>query len=371
MRERRNKGEGSIQDLGNGKYKVVVTAGKGIDGKQKRRCATVVGRKAALEQLAEFRLRYTSPEQIKQEDKGQITFSAYVEKWLKFKAVGTRSNTRESYRRICNHLLPAFGGMKMRAITTEQISEYFLEKLKEGNASTSLGLHKTILASIFKSAVQADIVVKSPVVGSVRLPNRKRKVDMSLPREDQVKALLAKAKEVQGTKKFFAYLYPLCLLMVTTGLRRGEAVNLRWEWINFNSNQIAVKAQTTAEGTDQPLKSDSARRTLYIAREVLQVINEIPKISPFVFATSKRQSMSLSYLDETFKALFDAVGLKMRPHDLRHYHATTLLANGVNIKAVSQRLGHNNINTTLNLYVHYMPEVDDLASRIMGATYVL
>lgn len=371
MKERRNKGEGSIQDLGNGKYKVVITAGKGIDGKQRRKCATVIGRKAALEKLAEFKLRYSAPEQVIRETKAQITFKAYVEKWLELKEISTRNNTVKSYHKVCEHMLSDFGSLKMCSITTAVINEYFFNKLKEGFASSSLNLHKVILTSIFKSAIHDDVIAKNPVTGSMRLPKRERKVDIALPSEDQVKALLAKAKELQGTKGYFAHLYPLCLLLVSTGLRRGEVVNLKWDWIDFKNSRISIKAQTTIEGTDRPLKSDSARRTIYVAPDVLRVLNEIPKVSPFVFVTTRLQPITLSCLNESFALLFRSMGLQIRPHDLRHYHATTLLSHGVNIKAVSQRLGHSSITTTLNLYVHHMPEVDETASNVIGASYVL
>lgn len=370
---RRNKGEGSINELGNGRYKVTMTVGTDIDGRQKRKCATVNSRKAALEKLAEFKLKYRSAEEVTREASANLTFQEYVAKWLQLKKISIRENTIRSYETIINtHFNSVFGMMKLSKITTDHINTYFLGKIKDDKASSSLTVQKTLLSSIFRSALHSDIITKNPVSTALRLPKGRSKVDIELPSEEEIKHLLRKAKELQERPHYYDYLYQMCLLFLATGLRRGEMANLKWDWIDFNKNQISVKAQATVEGSDRPLKSQSAKRTLYVNADVLKEIQKIPKETPFVFFKGNSY-IHLETLQFEFRKIFDAAELPstFTIHDLRHYHATVLIKQGVNVKVVSQRLGHADITTTLNKYVHFMPSVDESASNIIGSNYIV
>ena len=108
-----------------------------------------------------------------------------------------------------------------------------------------------------------------------------------------------------------------------------------------------------------PLKVDSCERWISLDSRTMEVIAPLlERADPFVFGG--RQSLSISSLQRVFTAAVKASGVPaIRIHDLRHSHATLLINSGVNIVAVSKRLGHASINQTLRTYTHLLQRADD------------
>lgn len=252
--QRRNKGEGSIKELPNGKYKVTITLGVGIDGKQKRKSITCSTKREAVEKLNELKTQFKNPEAFLTNDK-PITFNEFINKWLVRKKVSVASGTYTSYETLAEkHFKPASNDMLMSRITADHVSDFFMSKLNELGISTVHKLRK-VLTTVFIEAIDLEIIKTNPLKKSLKVPKYTRKVDLVLPSDEQIKDMLRIAKERQGTKGYYKRIYPLVLLAIATGMRRGELAGVKWDNINFKTNKIEINGQVTREGGNMDLKT--------------------------------------------------------------------------------------------------------------------
>lgn len=179
------------------------------------------------------------------------------------------------------------------------------------------------------------------------------------------------------------------MLLATTGMRRGEAVGLRWSDIDLDRGTVSVNQSVTTVGTKvvfSPPKSDRRRR-LVLDRDTVRVLiahrdaqrrdrellgAPVGRGDP-VFAEPDGQPIHPDVVTRRFKTLVRQSGLPplRGPHDLRHTWASLALAAGVHPKVVSDRLGHSTISITIDTYSHAIPSLDadaaaTVASQLFG-----
>ena len=161
------------------------------------------------------------------------------------------------------------------------------------------------------------------------------------------------ASEVESPlyRAFYTFLF-------WTGCRRGEALALCKEDINGNVVHIHRAIKHFKNGF-QSLKTDSSERYITIDSKTMAMLKPlIEHADPFVFGGDR--SLPITQVDRYFKKAIKAAGVKpIRIHDLRHSHATWLINQGVNIIAVSKRLGHASVNQTLKTYAHLLKKTND------------
>ena len=160
---------------------------------------------------------------------------------------------------------------------------------------------------------------------------------------------------------------------LATGLRRGELLGLKWEDIDFEHGNLRVKRQVAridGEVVEAPLKTKNAYRTLPLADDTIQVLNQQRKkvsSSPWVFPSPTGGPISPDSVLHMLHRVLKRAGLpKIRFHDLRHTFATLALQNGVDIKTVSGMLGHFSAGFTLDTYAHVTTAAQKEAAKAMG-----
>ena len=374
QRQRRNKGEGSITVLSNGKLKATITIGKTNEGKQKRKAVTASTRQELLDKIAEIRLKYKvgNYKELREEQKN-ISFKDYATKWIEHKSIAVSDNTIRNYQYVLNKS-SYIHDISLRNITNEDINTLLLSLNKEVS-SGSLSTIKTILSSIFNSAVDEQLILISPMKGTVSPPKRQRKVDLIIPTEEEVLCVLKKAKELQDNNQN-TWLYPFLLLAVSTGMRRGELAGLKWSCIDFDKSTIKVEEQATMSGMSKELKTSSSYREIAVDPTVLDELSKSLKkgTNDYIFMNGYVSTESLlQTITVSVRRVYNAVGLdkKLTLHSLRHFHATQLIKNNINVKVVSKRLGHSSVQITLDAYVHWLPSMDKEASLVVGNQYVI
>ena len=196
--------------------------------------------------------------------------------------------------------------------------------------------------------------------------------------QDQVTQLLKVAKGNDNRN------YSLFYNAITTGMRQGELLALKWENVDLKRGTLAVNynlIRVPGAGLKlSPPKTNSSIRTIKLGTESVEVLktqkqrlllekvkrNSLWKDSGHVFPSPIGSPMDPSTLLKQFrKALRKARLQKIRFHDLRHTAASLMLNNGVEILAVSQRLGHANPSITLDVYGHLLPSMQDKAAEMM------
>ena len=183
---------------------------------------------------------------------------------------------------------------------------------------------------------------------------------------------------------------PLWALLLGTGLRRGEAIGLRWEHIDLDAGTLRVaRSETAVRGQvveSDDTKSPAGIRTILLGDELVAILRAHRKRqaeerlaagpawvdSGYVFVDVDGRALHPNKVSTSFTAAADAAGLpRIGAKGLRHTHATMLLRDGVPVPAVGLRLGHANPSITLTTYTHFVPADDALAadatSRVLFA----
>jgi integrase len=294
--------------------------------------------------------------------------------WLDLTAADVRPITAERYESAIRlYLAPALGAIKLRDLTPADIQAAFLKwatsgrhRGKGGLARSTLGLLRKTLHAALQRAVELEQLARHPMEPlRRRLPNGKAPEAKALDR-DATSALL---DGLTGTYR------PAVVLAVGCGLRRGEIVALKWRNVDLDAATVTISESTVPlrGGTHTGETKSGRTRTIAVpAFVVVELRQHRLVMTERLLAVGARLSG-----DHTVVAYED--GRSINPvvltawcrrhfgklHQLRHSHASHLLGAGVNIKAVSSRLGHASAALTLSTYAHLLPGADqDAAQRI-------
>ncbi|MDY5509477.1 tyrosine-type recombinase/integrase [Dysosmobacter sp.] len=324
-----------------------------------------------------------------------IRFRDYTLAWLKaYKEPKLRPNSYATLRaNVDNHILPFFGDMLIREIKPMHI-QMFLGSIA-GMSKSVQGKCVQILNSIFRTAADNGVILKSPVTQEARPQGENPKTVEPLTQE-QAKALLDAVRDCK--------VYGFCLIALTTGLRRGEILGLMWEDIDLTRGKLTVRHNKTfpANANDAPvttlLKTEAANRTItlpWMLRAWLEQERH-RSASPYVLSMENGQSLTKSAFRRMWSAievrtvqegrpLGTAVGgsktgpvkvtldFKCHPHQLRHTCITQWVESGMKIKQVQYLAGHKTLDMTLRVYTHYrrQSQEDEVAQAVNDATAYL
>lgn len=300
----------------------------------------------------------------------RITFRAYIETvWLPSRQVEV--STLAGYRSYLDkHFLPCFGDRPMAEILPSSVQDWVTAAVGSGLSPTSVRKYHVMLHSVFKRAVRDRVIVTNPCE-SIELPKvPPRKARILAPDEyDRLVAAIPDRFRV------------LVMTDIETGLRWGELIALRPRHIDFLRKTISVE-QTIVEvsrkhsptGERMIVKDypkDNEFRTLRVSETLLQAIaRRIEQLGlgrdDLIFASTEtaggRPMSRNTFRTKVWLPALERSGIDfhVRVHDLRHAHASWLLAGGADLKTVMERMGHAQIMTTQK-YLHTLPDADDKA----------
>jgi integrase len=363
---RRGHGEGSIYRRKDGRYAAAITLEnrkrKTFYGKTRREVQEKLN--AALHEQKRGMLA-TGPQQL---------LKTYLENWLEQAYKPTvKLNTYVQYRSVIrHHLVPAFGNIPVQKLTPEKIRAFYRQKIDEGSKPRTVGLIHATLHRALEDAVKQGLVARN--VAKLVSPPRIDRYDAHTLTVEQAEKLLEAAR---GSR-----LDALLILALTTGMRRGELLALRWDDIDFKQGLVSVHRTMTRVGgygyVEGEPKTRSSRRRIVLPGVALEALrmHRIQQEQIRVNAGEKWQDKGLVFCDgyggffspdmvlRRFDKLLDEAGLPhMRFHDLRHSAATILLVAGVHPKVVQERLGHSTVAMTLDVYSHVLPSMQQEAAE--------
>jgi len=230
------------------------------------------------------------------------------------------------------------------------------------SAKTVRNIHQ-IISSALKLAVEQRLIARNPADGCA-LPKAERKEMQTLPVE-QLTSFLREAKD--------SGVFALYYIDLTTGLRRGELLGLKWSDIDLEKGDLRVQRQIgriDGKIIEMPLKTKNAYRTLPLSADAIDVLMQQRRKtgnSEWVFPSPTGGPMSPDSVLHMLHRVLKRAGLpKVRFHDLRHTFATMALQNGVDIKTVSGMLGHFSAGFTLDTYAHVTTSAKREAAKTMG-----
>ncbi len=373
---------GSIEKRGKNSYRLTVSEGFDLNGNPMIHRKTVHGTKKDVEvELAKF---VTEVQNGLVVDGKSLRFSEFIEIWKR--DYGSKELAPTTYKRYCRmletRLLPYFGHFYINKIRPTDIMKFYdlLEKdtqlvRKSGNngAKTKKPLsgktileHHRLLRAMLHKAVYWQLIVANPAervqAPKARKPKRKSYDD------EQTKILLENLEKlsIEETKYKVAI-----ILTVFTGVRLGELMGLEWQDVDFKNGIISINRSSQYLSdmgvfTKTP-KTESSIREIAIPEFIISLLEEYKlwyeeqksiygelwTNSDRLFVQADGKPMHPSSISKWFVKYVSTIGLPViNFHGLRHTNASLLVAQNVDIAVVSARLGHAQISTTLDFYVH-------------------
>lgn len=314
-------------------------------------------------------------------DLSHMTVNKWLDIWLEdYVKPNVRIKSYIRYETCLRYYIkPYLGNLLLQNVTALEVQRVFTRlrtsggTKKSGISSTTIRITRRYLCMAFERAYKLELLTRN-VIKNTDPPKQVQREIQPLT-ESEIQRLLKHAKEMDEV----AYL--TILLAVSTGMRLGEILGLKWDCVDTEQRIIYVKrtiATNTKGSPFQEPKTNKSRRRIPIPKDVAEAIARYKRWQSayilqkginydrldLVVANSIGRPLSSSNFNfRLYKPLLKKANLKKetRFHDLRHTHATLLLSKGVNPKVVQERLGHSTITITLDTYSHVLPDMQQTA----------
>lgn len=367
---RRGRSEGTVTQRSDGRWVAAVSGGYAQDGKRIRTWVSGATKEEALRRLddAKRKLGQTNISV----DTERTTVAEFFAAWLRDIICHTvRPRTLECYQGIVDrHIVPHIGREQLRRLSPLGLQRLYGILERKGLGPRSRQLVHVTLATALRRAVRLHLIDVNPVDGvdAPRVPKANAKV-LTIEQADKLLANLAPHR-----------LSGLFVVALTTGMRPGEILGLKWEDVDLKRATIAVRRTIEDHKgkavIGEPKTAGSRRRIDIPKRCVTALIRHRERLladglraADWVFPSDVGTPLGIRNLSRVFKSALVACDLPdLRLYDLRHTAATIALVAGVPLKVVSERLGHASIKITADTYQHVIPSLQrDAADRIDAA----
>jgi len=372
---RRENGMGSISKRKDGTWTGRIDIGIQSNGKRKMKAVYGKTEAEVKRKLKEVRDAITRGE-FKQDIKA-VTVKSYMNNWLQnYKKHEIKPSTYDIIEATCNNLIyPRIGDFQFSAVKSSDIQNMINDLTDRGYSYSTIRKVYNYTKAAYTFACERKEISEIPFV-RISLPkNIKKDVsDIVFFNEDEIKLIKEHAltKFPNSDAYVFRYGYAI-LLLLYTGLRCGELLGLKWENVDFENKTIKIKnnlkqVKNRDDSIDQKyivieqtVKTKSSQRTVPLsdmAIEALRYYEKMKTDSPYVLSTKQGKPVSARNLDRAFRNILERAGIDKRAgvHSLRHTFASLLFKKKVDVKTVSEVLGHYDVSITYNIYIHIIDE---------------
>jgi integrase len=326
-------------------------------------------KKAASLAISRLKLEVDEGSFIKANDD---TFQAVYELWLEqYRNTVKESTLNKTIQLFGKHILPAFGSMKLDKISVsfcqKKVNEWF-------GIHTKYTVIKNYTSSVLKFAIRMDLIKSNPM-DKVTLPRRMAVVGKEeglkyFNKPELQRFFECSAVEAERTNNLLYH--TLFRLLAFSGMRKGEALALTWNDLDFKNEAVTIN-KTLTRGLESKLiiqtpKTASGKRSIALDPITLTMLNTWRKRQAtdflklgfntmsgeqLIFPNTKNEFMSPTKPDKVLEKIIQRNDLKrITVHGFRHSHCSILFEAGASIKEVQDRLGHSDIKVTMNIYAH-------------------
>lgn len=306
-----------------------------------------------------------------------LTLNKYLPDWLDGKALNLRARTVASYRRLIQrHILPVLGRMSLLELRPTHLRELYVSKHQAGCGARTIQMIHTLLHAALKQAVYDGYLLRNPV-DMVQRPRY-------IPQEFQIfdEAMAQKFLTAASASPFEALYY----LALTTGLREGELLGLKWSDLDYKEKTLFVQRQLQPvehQGYQfLPPKTKAGKRKVSLGSvavshlerhrqkqaEIRQAAGEKWREHDLIFPTTVGTPLDCGRVLQEFKRILKNAGLpNLRFHDLRHTSVSLLLEHGIPVTTVQRRVGHSKPSVTTDTYGHMIVPTQVYAANTIEA----
>lgn len=371
--KRRDKGEGSISQRKDGLWTGRLDIGVQENGK--RKIKAVYGK---TEQEVKRKLRALKKELIKHDyqEVKKLSVREYMTDWLyNYKQNEVKPSTFDRIEQICeNQIFPCIGDLQINSVTANDFQK-MINDLAEKYSYSTVKKAYDYTKSCFTLAYDKREILYNPFV-RISLPvNKKRDIsDIHYYNDDEIK-LIRKHSLKKHDNGCYIYKYGYAvILLLYTGLRVGELLALKWDCVDFEKKTLTVKGNvkqiknrdSNIQGNyitieQNTVKTKSGMRVIPLSKSALEALNYFRDINGnhvYIVSSSEDKPLSARNLDRTFRSILTNAGIEniYGVHSLRHTFASMLFRKGVDVKTVSELLGHADTGVTYNIYIHLIQE---------------
>lgn len=289
----------------------------------------------------------------------------FLRLWLESCKPTVKLKTWNQYEQMVRtHISPTLGNRKLTDLAPVMIQSLYSKKIEEGLSAYTVRRIHAVLHRALKIAVRWGYLATNPA-SVVDKPKLNRK-EMKVFSHEQVLIFLDQCRASR--------LFSLYYMAISTGLRQGELLGLKWEDLDWNEETIIIRRQLQRISrmglVFSDLKTFRGRRTLVLGPNTMENLRDHTRrqsieesfagdrwhSNNLVFPSTIGTPMEPRNVIRDFKGVLGKAGLPdIRFHDLRHTAATLMLQEGIHPKLVQERLGHSSISITLDTYSHVLP----------------
>ncbi len=345
-------------------------------GKRRQVKKTFASKKEAEDELIRMLAEAQAQEDGGYVDIGKVTVGEYLDRYLEAVAPGLEAGTLDNKKTSLLHWRKLIGSVPLAKLTRLDVQRAANGLPAELAPTTKRSVYAVFRCAL-RQAVKWDMLPRDPSEGVKSPSSKKDKRGLHAWTEEETARFLEQTKA--GTR-----LHPLFALALATGMRQGELLGLKWQDVDLVKGTVSVcralvrirgqksvlrPPKTTGSRRQIPL--DTATTTLLKAHRKRQMEERLaigPKWEDngLVFCTRQGTPLHNTQVELSMHTWSAKAGVpRIRFHDLRHTHATLLLKAWVQVKVVSERLGHSTIRTTLDIYAHVLPDMQKEAVEAM------
>ena len=364
---------GSLRQRSPGTWQLRYDGPRGQNGGRKYVVETVRVNKKEAERL--LRERVAAAESGTYVGRSTETVGEFHARWLDtYAAQHTSLRTQQGYRQLFEwNIRPRIGNLRLQDLRPAHVEELYVALQGRGVTTTVRRVH-ALLHKVLDDAMRRGLIARNPTTGVDVPPETKVELDIWSP--DEVNTFFHEAKS-----SAFHDVYELA---IDTGMRRGELAGTLREFVDLDAATLLVGGQLqriTGRGLVFSEPKRRQRRLLELSPSTVEMLRGVRRRqletqlaagpgwheTGYVFTNSVGKPLDSARLTRDFKEIVKRAGLPhLTPHGLRHTNATLMIKDGVDVHVISRRLGHASIRTTLDVYGHLMPGMQDQAVGAVG-----
>lgn len=293
-----------------------------------------------------------------------ITFPNYFNSWIRtYKGAKLAYATLHRYQVTQKVIQHEFAGVNIKLINRQQYQK-FINKLGVTHAPSSVTKANVLIRAVVNSAISDDYLTKNFTKEVSIVANPAKTIKVGYLNLDEIHRLIETTSSKKITSRRYTSRY-MILTAIYTGMRLSEIQGLTWNDIDFiHATTNINKSWDAINHCFKPTKNESSIRKIKINRKLVQVLKRLKVNAPstMVFINQNGTIPTSNAVNKTLRAILSDLKIHRRGfhfHSLRHSHVALLLANGINLYAISKRLGHSSTATTSKVYAYLIDEYKD------------